>query len=76
MWDVDGPPQIADPSSYSGDLLVVGFALLVVLPWVIPALRRRKSRAAAPDPDPAPLKVKWWVRALAFLAIPSRSSWR
>jgi len=70
MWDVDGPPQIADPSSYSGDLLVVGFALLVVLPWVIPALRRRKSRAAAPDADPAPLKVRWWVRALAFLAIP------
>jgi hypothetical protein len=71
MWDVDGPPRIVDPSSYSGDLLVVGFALLVVLPWVIPALRRRKRRYAKPEPDLPPLRTARWKRVLAFLAIPA-----
>src|SRR4051812_14159320 len=69
-WDVGGPPRIADPSSYSGDLIVVGFALMLVMPWVIPALRRRRRRAAEPAPDLPPLRTKWWVRPLALLAIP------
>ena len=62
LWDVDGPPRIADPASYSGDLLVVGFALLVVLPWVIPRAAPAQAPFAEPEPDLAPLRTKWWVR--------------
>jgi hypothetical protein len=71
LWDIGGPPRVADPSSYTGDLIVVGFALLVVLPWVIPALRRRRRRWAKPEPDLPPVRTRWWVRALALLAIPA-----
>jgi hypothetical protein len=70
-WDIGGPPRLADPSSYTGDLIVVGFALLVVLPWVIPGLRRRKRGFAKPEPDLPPLSTKWWVRMLAYLAVPA-----
>jgi hypothetical protein len=70
-WDIGGPPRLADPSSYTGDLIVVGFAVLVVLPWVIPGLRRRKRGFAKPEPDLPPLRTKWWVRMLTYLAIPA-----
>ena len=69
LWDIGGPPRLADPSSYDGDLVVVGLALLVVLPWVITATRRRRRAFAKPEPDLPPVRLALWARILAVLAL-------
>src|SRR5262245_32864613 len=65
LWDIGGPPQLADPESYTGDLVVVGFALLVVLPWIITAARRRRRVFRNPSPDLPRIRMTRWQRLLA-----------
>jgi hypothetical protein len=70
LWDVGGPPRLADPDAYAGDALLVGFVLLAVLPFVVPLIRRRRRRRfAEPDPDVEPVRLPWWGRVLRALAI-------
>jgi hypothetical protein len=68
LWDVGGPPGLVDPGHYSGDLVVVAFALLAILPLVVPALRRRRRRAyAKPEPDVPRTRLPWWGQVLTAL---------
>jgi len=70
LWDIGGPPRLVDPASYSGDLLMVVFALLVVGPWVLHALRARRRRAwQKPIPDLPPVKIPRWARIVAMLVL-------
>jgi hypothetical protein len=70
LWDVGGPPRLADPEDYAGDALLVGFVLLAVLPFVVPLVRRRRRRRfAEPDPEVEPVRLPWWGRMLRALAI-------
>jgi len=68
LWDIGGPPRLADPDSYSGDLVVVAFALLVVMPWIITAARRRRRVFRNPGRDLPRMRMNWRQRALALLA--------
>ena len=72
LWNIGGPPQLADPSSYSGDLVIVAFALLVVVPFVIRAPPPAPEPASEPDPELPPVRASLWVRTLAILADPGR----
>jgi hypothetical protein len=70
LWDVDGPPRLADPKSYAGDALVAGFALLAIAPLIVSALRGRRRRSfSLPEPDLPPARVPWWGRVLALAAM-------
>jgi Domain of unknown function (DUF4129) len=70
LWDVDGPPRLADPESYAGDAVVLGFALLAIAPLIVSALRgRRRRRFVAPEADVPPARVPWWGRVLALAAM-------
>jgi hypothetical protein len=70
LWDIGGPPRLADPEDYAGDALLVGFVLLAVLPFVVPLIRRRRRRRfPEPDPDLEPVRLPWWGRVLRALAI-------
>jgi len=68
LWDIGGPPRLADPNSYSGDLVVVAFALLVVMPWIITAARRRRRVFRNPGRDLSRMRMNWRQRGLALLA--------
>jgi uncharacterized protein DUF4129 len=67
LWRVEGPPGLADPDSYLGDVILVGFALLVGVPLLVSAIRSKRRRAfARTDPDLPPPRFPWWVRPLAI----------
>ena len=70
LWDIGGPPRLADPSSYAGDLVTLALALLVVLPFVIRAIRRRHRPASKPDPDLPPVRTSLWSASSPILSLP------
>ena len=73
LWDVGGPPRLVDPSSYSGDLLVVALraarGAAVRHPRAAPPAQEAGRRARSRPRRRA--RVQWWVRILACLAIPA-----
>ncbi len=71
LWDIGGPPRLVDPRSYAGDLVIVGFALLVMaaVRVRVPAPDPRQRVVDEPESDLPPVRVPWWVRVLAMLAV-------
>jgi len=70
VWDIGGPPGLVDPGAYSGDLVVLGFTLLAVLPWIMRLIQNRRRRAyARPDPDVPRVRLPWWGKLVVGLLI-------
>ena len=71
LWRIGGPPELLSTRSYTGDLMLIVFGLLVVSPLIISAIRRRRRRGGAPEdtPDLPPVKIPWWGRVITFAVL-------
>jgi hypothetical protein len=69
LWDIGGPPRLANPDSYSGDLVLVGFVSLLVVPFIIQTILRQRRGVSIPYADVERIRPKWWVRLLGALAV-------
>jgi hypothetical protein len=69
LWDIGGPPRLANPDSYSGDLVMIAFVSFLVVPFIIQTILRQRRGVAIPYADVERIRPKWWMRVLGALAV-------